>query len=117
MSNNEYINLFFRVTKIPDLSLNKYCSGENNGVSGMLDKHIAFLRQWNRKCILSGVSVHLYYVYSPTKPQGDRLDIYILVRGKSEEMKNATRIMGASPFADDYGLSLVSDINIEDCSL
>lgn len=114
MGNEENINLFFHVTKIPDLSLNKYCLGENNGVSGMLNKHIAFLRQWNRKGILSGVSLHLYYIYSPEKPQGDRLDIYILARGKKEDMKNAVRIMGASSFSDDYGFTLLTDKSIDD---
>ena len=112
MGKQESINLFFHVTRIPDLSLNKYSSGENNGVSGMLDKHAAFLRQWNRKGVLSGVSLHLYYVYSPEKPQGDRLDIYVLARGNSDEMKNAVRIMGASPFSDDYGFTLLSDKDI-----
>ncbi len=113
MSTQDTVNLFFRVTKIPDLSLNKYCAGENNGVSGMLDKHIAFLRQWNRKGILSGVSLHLYYIYSPEKPQGDKLDIYILARGGAEEMKNAVRIMGASPFSDDYGFEILSDNDVD----
>lgn len=110
---NENINLFFHITKIPDLSLNKYCSGENNGVSGMLTKHNAFLRQWNRKGILSGVSLHLYYIYSPEKPQGDRLDIYILARGKAAQMKNAVKIMGASSFSEDYGFEIVSDKDID----
>lgn len=114
MGVQDNINLFFHITKIPDLSLNKYCSGENNGVSGMLEKHTAFLRQWNRKGILSGVSLHLYYIYSPEKPQGDRLDIYVLARGNADEMKNAVRIMGASPFSDDYGFTLVSDKNIDE---
>lgn len=107
------INLFFHATKIPDLSLNKYCSGEKHGVKGMLDKHIAFLRQWNRKGILSGVSLHLYYVYSPDKPQGDRLDIYLLARGRAEKMKNAVKIMKASSFAADYGLVLVCDDDVD----
>lgn len=109
MGIDDSINLFFHVTKIPDLSLNKYCSGENNGVGGMLNEHIAFLRQWNRKGILSGVSLHLYYIYSPNKPQGDRLDIYILARGKADEMRNAVRIMRASPLSEDYGFALLSD--------
>ncbi len=113
MNNNEYINMLFHITKIPDLSLNKYCSGENNGVGGMLEKHIAFLRQWNRKGILSGVSLHLYYVYSPSKNQGDRLDIYIMARGQKNEMKNAIRIMGASSFANDYGMKLVADAGVD----
>lgn len=103
------MNLIFHVTKIPDLTLSKYCSGENNGVEGMLVKHNAFLRQWNRKGNLSDCSIHLYYVYSPEKNHGDKLDIYIMVKGERHNLNNVIRMIKASPFAEDYGLTLVAD--------
>ena len=53
--------LWFGLKEIPDLTLNKYASLEENGVDGVLEKHIAFLRQLNRKGIVSGLSFHLFY--------------------------------------------------------
>ena len=55
--------LWYRLTQIPDLTLNKYSSLDGNGVDGVIEKHIAFLRQLNRKGIVSGLSYHLFYLY------------------------------------------------------
>ena len=62
--------LCYKIEEIPDLSLNKYASLEGNGVNGVLEKHLAFLRQWNRKGVLSGSSIHLYYYYDGQKEDG-----------------------------------------------
>lgn len=51
--------LCYKIEVIPDLSLNKYSSLDGNGVEGVLEKHLAFLRQWNRKGALSGTSIHI----------------------------------------------------------
>ena len=55
--------LWYRLRQLPDLTLNKYASLEGNGVDGVLEKHIAFLRQLNRKGIVSNLSYHLLYFY------------------------------------------------------
>lgn len=52
--------LWYRLTQLPDLTLNKYASLEGNGVDGVIEKHIAFLRQLNRKGIVSGLSYHCF---------------------------------------------------------
>ena len=84
----------YRLNQILDLSLNKYASLEGTGVEGILERHITFLRQWNRKGIISNTSFHLMYIYdgnhvdnnfntSKTK-NGSKLDILFIARGEKK---------------------------------
>lgn len=101
--------LWYRLTQLPDLTLNKYASLEGNGVDGVIEKHIAFLRQLNRKGIVSGLSYHLFYLYvapddkSKDTP-GHRLQIYLMIRGKADAMDNVPALINASPLSDFYKL-------------
>lgn len=102
--------LWYRLNKLPDLTLNKYASLEGNGVDGVIEKHIAFLRQLNRKGIVSGLSYHLFYLYVAPEDKskdspGHRLQIYLLIRGKVDAMENVPALVGASPLADFYKLT------------
>lgn len=101
--------LWYRLTQIPDLTLNKYASLEGNGVDGVIEKHIAFLRQLNRKGIVSNLSYHLFYLYvvpdDTTKDTpGHRLHIYLMIQGKADAMENVPALINASPLADFYKL-------------
>lgn len=101
--------LWYRLTQLPDLTLNKYASLEGHGVDGVLEKHIAFLRQLNRKGIVSGVSYHLFYLYAAPEDRsrdmpGHRLQIYLLIRGKADAMESIPALITASPLADFYRL-------------
>lgn len=101
--------LWYRLTQIPDLTLNKYASLEGNGVDGVIEKHIAFLRQLNRKGIVSGLSYHLFYLYITPEDKskdtpGHRLQIYLMIRGKADAMDNVPALINASPLADFYEL-------------
>ena len=101
--------LWYRLMQLPDLTLNKYASLEGNGVDGVIEKHIAFLRQLNRKGIVSGLSYHLFYLYvvpeDKTKDTpGHRLQIYLMIRGKADAMDNVPALINASPLADFYKL-------------
>lgn len=102
--------LWYRLTKLPDLTLNKYASLKGNGVDGVIEKHIAFLRQLNRKGIVSGLSYHLFYLYvSPEDKSkdapGHRLQIFFMIRGKAENMESIPALVSASPLADFYELT------------
>lgn len=102
--------LWYRLTQIPDLTLNKYASLEGNGVDGVIEKHIAFLRQLNRKGIVSGLSYHLFYLYVAPEDKskdapGHRLQIFFLIRGKADAMENIPALVSASPLADFYKLT------------
>ncbi len=95
------------IEEIPDLTLNKYSSLDGKGVDGVLEKHLAFLRQWNRKGILSGTSIHLYYFYDGLDKngnyaigeKGNKLKIYFLIRGETDKMKNVPKLVSASPLS------------------
>ncbi len=99
------VELWYRLTQIPDLTLNKYASLEGAGVNGVIEKHIAFLRQLNRKGIVSGLSYHLFYLYLAPEDKrkdmpGHRLQIYLMIRGKADSMENVPALIKASPLAD-----------------
>lgn len=95
--------MWFRVSKIPDLTLMKYASLEGNGVGDVLEKHLAFLRLLNRKGIVSDISFHLYYIYiSKEELEGDKLEILLLVRGNMEGLSNVKSLIAASPLSDFY---------------
>lgn len=109
--------LWFGLKEIPDLTLNKYASLEENGVDGVLEKHIAFLRQLNRKGIVSGLSFHLFYFYIVPEDKskdlpGHRLHIYLMVRGAEEE-SNILSIIKASPLSDFYNLETIPGLKNE----
>ena len=96
--------LWYRLTKIPDLTLNKYSSLEGKGIDGVLEKHIAFLRQLNRNGIVSSVSYHLFYFYLSSKDKekdtpGRRLQIFLLVIGSYDALENVEAQISASPLA------------------
>ena len=101
---------WYRLSIIPDLSLNKYGSLEGKGVDGVLEKHISFLRQLNRKGIVSGLSFHLYYLYIiPEKDEdkskdlpGHRLNIFFQIIGNEESLETTSALIAASPLADFY---------------
>lgn len=101
--------LWYRLTQLPDLTLNKYASLEGNGVDGVIEKHIAFLRQLNRKGIVSGLSYHLFYLYVAPEDKskdtpGHRLQIYLMIRGTADALDNVPALISASPLADFYKL-------------
>lgn len=101
--------LWYRLTQLPDLTLNKYASLEGNGVDGVIEKHIAFLRQLNRNGIVSGLSYHLFYLYVAPEDKtkdtpGHRLQIYLMIRGKADAMDNVPALINASPLSDFYKL-------------
>lgn len=101
--------LWYRLTKLPDLTLNKYASLEGNGVDGVIEKHIAFLRQLNRKGIVSDLSYHLFYLYVVPEDKtkdvpGHRLQIYLMIQGKADAMQNIPALIDASPLHDFYKL-------------
>lgn len=101
--------LWYRLTQLPDLTLNKYASLEGNGVDEVIERHIAFLRQLNRKGIVSDLSYHLFYLYvapeNKTKDTpGHRLQIYLMIRGKADAMDNVPALINASPLSDFYKL-------------
>jgi hypothetical protein len=92
----------FRLSQVPDLSLAKYASLDDQGVDAVLGKHIAFLRQFSRK---PDVSLHLFYVFDPGRHEGDRLQVFFTVLGTSDSLANVTRLTSSSVLAPYFTLT------------
>lgn len=96
--------LWYRLETIPDFSLSKYSALPEQDVAGVLEQHLSFLRQWNRKGILSGVSIHLFYYYDGQNKQGEygvgekgsQLEVLVMVRGQEEKMANVPNLISSS---------------------
>jgi hypothetical protein len=96
--------LCFKLSEIPDLSMDKYAYLESDGVGGVLEKHLAFLRQWGHKSLAGDFSLHLYYHYLPERKRGERLTIYLSARGSEKSLQNVSKMMVASPLSPYYSL-------------
>lgn len=68
---------FYEIKRIPDLTLSKYSALDEEGVDGVLTKHIAFLRQIHREALLSNETIHWIYEYNPNAKKGKRLKIFL----------------------------------------
>ena len=69
---------YYILENVPDLTLSKYASLDESGVSGVLSHHSTFWRQMNRRGLLEpGDAFHLFYEYNPDRIQGQRLRIGI----------------------------------------
>ncbi|WP_026657806.1 ATP-binding protein [Butyrivibrio sp. AC2005] len=67
----------YEIKRIPDLTLSKYSALDEDGVDGVLKKHLSFLRQIHRQALLTGEIVHWIYEYNPAEDKGKRLKIYL----------------------------------------
>jgi len=118
--------LSYKIEEIPDLTLNKYASLDGSGVDGVLDKHLAFLRQWNRKGLLSGISIHLYYFFDGAKEdgsyaagvRGNKLHILFAVRGEENTLMNVPQLVRASALSDYFAFTPCSlEKFLEECNI
>lgn len=96
--------LSFQLTKIPDLSLNKYQSLADTGVDGVLKRHENFLRQWHGICAESALSFHLLYIYLPSDSVGQRLKAYFLIQGADDALHLVEPLLAKSPLSDFFTL-------------
>lgn len=95
--------LFYEIREIPDLSLVKYQMLGESGVEGVLEKHVAFLRQWQRLSIICKVGVHLYIIYDFEAREQERIKVCIGFSFKNAFYKEKLKqIMSASPLRAYY---------------
>ena len=92
----------YKISQIPDLDLIKYQTLSESGVGGVLERHNAFLRQWNSMCFLNGISMHLLYIFSPDKSSGNRLEIWFILQGAQENLLAVESVLLNSPLSDYY---------------
>ena len=104
--------LCFCLDSIPDLSLSKYSSLDESGVDGVLKKTSSFLRQINRKGILSKVFFHLLYTYVPEAANGQRLKVRFVVSGKEDMLLHTRELIQNSAISAFYDIVSVERVLI-----
>lgn len=103
---------YFDLEKIPDLSLTKYMPLDESGVNGVISKHLSFLRQLNRKGILSRVFFHLLYSYDPEEDKGKKLSISLIAEGDEEALFHTKELIQNSAVSPFYNI-----ISNENCHI
>ena len=80
------------------------------GVEGVLQKHGAFLRQWQRLSVLLNIELHLYLGYYPEKQQGNRLKINLGFSFDEEKLeKKIAQLIEKSPLSDFFVLQKIDE--------
>lgn len=97
--------LFYQLHSIPDLSLTKYASLSNSGVDGVLNRHKAFLRQWQRISLIENCSFHYFVCFMPTELMGTRIKICLEILCPDISIANRChQLISASPLSEYYEL-------------
>lgn len=108
--------MYFRISRLPDISLSKYASLSDTGVDGILERHSSFLRQWHRIASLGQISMHLFINYDPLKESGEKLDIGFLIDSnetQGEYLEIVQRAFSASPLSEFFDFQRADD-NIQE---
>ncbi|MDR0460823.1 MAG: hypothetical protein LBH62_05250 [Nitrososphaerota archaeon] len=109
--------LCFSLSTIPDLSLNKYSSLDERGVDGVLKKTHNFLRQLNRKGILSQVFFHLLYIYKPNpQKKGRQLHVIFIASGDKNSLLHTRELIQNSALSTFYDIVSNERVSITDIS-
>ena len=103
----ELVWLLLKIYEVPDVSLNKYNTSNKDGISNLLEFHHSFLRQWHRKGILSGISIHLFYHYEPTRENGERMGTFLGFLGPQKGFANILQLLKASSLLSQYQFEIV----------
>lgn len=102
----------FELDKIPDLSLSKYMSLDEAGVDGVLKKQSSFLRQLNRKGLLSKVFFHLIYNYNPNEPKGKKLSLSLVASGTEIALLRTKELIQNSSISPYYDIISCEKVQI-----
>lgn len=109
---------FFTIDELPDLSLAKYTGLDSTGASGVISRHIAFLKQLHTIGGLQQMSFHIFYAFSAEKDKGNRLTLAILCRiGKDSKEKEKTQqeashiksLLNSTALGEFYSFNLCSE--------
>jgi len=95
------------VKQIPDLTLGKYDYLSCNGVDGVLELHRVLLRQLHEKSYLTGVTMHLMYVYDHDGAPGSKISIFFLARGKDKLLGNIDKLLKGTTLSEYFTFSFL----------
>lgn len=107
---------YFKLERIPDLTLAQYSAEESGGVDDVIRQHGIFYRQLNRKGILFRETFHIIYVYNPRKSPGNRLNVYFRADGVDNAPICMNEFMTASSLSS-YFKFITHQLNDEESSL
>lgn len=95
------------VKQIPDLTLGKYDYLSCNGVDGVLELHRVLLRQLHEKSHLTGVTMHLMYVYDRDGAPGSKISLFFLARGKDKLLNNIDKLLKGATLSEYFTFSFL----------
>lgn len=95
------VKLGYELEYTPDLSLCKYEVLGDNDANGLIGRHNAFLRQWNRITSLTKTRIHLVIQYHANNQPGERMKFLLLITSSSDAVLPALhQLVRVSPLAD-----------------
>ena len=115
MEDNEKIfSVTYEIVCIPDITLIKNRIGSTGGLGGLLELHNSFLRIWNKKCLMSNASLHLFYEYIPSEDdRSEEIKCFIMIRSNSKIEEDTVRLFESHPLIKKYRVSRVQDFENE----
>lgn len=115
MEDNEKIfSVTYEIVCIPDITLIKNRIGSTGGLGGLLELHNSFLRIWNKKCLMSNASLHLFYEYIPLEDdRSEEIKCFIMIRSNSEIEEDTVRLFESHPLIKKYRVNRVQDFENE----
>lgn len=115
MEDNEKVfSVTYEIVCIPDITLIKNRIGSTGGLGGLLELHNSFLRIWNKKCLMSNVSLHLFYEYIPSEDdRSEEIKCFIMIRSNSKIEEDTVRLFESHPLIKKYRVNRVQDFENE----
>lgn len=115
MEDNEKIfSVTYEIVCIPDITLIKNRIGSTGGLGGLLELHNSFLRIWNKKCLMSNASLHLFYEYIPSEDdRSEEIKCFIMIRRNSKIEEDTVRLFESHPLIKKYRVNRVQDFENE----
>lgn len=101
----------YQIKEIPDLTLGKYAYLSENGVDGVLNLHTSFLWQWHEKSRLTGVSIHLIYVYKASEMPGQKIKTFFIARGDDDKLNNVDMILKGATLSEYFDFKFVYKVS------
>ena len=105
-------SVIYEITCIPDVTLTKNRIGSTGGLNGIIALHNSFLRIWNRKGLISDISLHLYYEYIPSINQNDgHIKCFIMLISQNEIEEDSIRLFESHPLIKKYTMKRVDSLS------
>lgn len=105
-------SVIYEITCIPDVTLTKNRIGSTGGLNGIIALHNSFLRIWNRKGLISDISLHLFYEYIPSINQNNgHIKCFIMLMSQNEIEEDSIRLFESHPLIKKYTMKRVDSLS------